>query len=295
MRRRKNDAVARSQRQTDGFLELIEKMLRLAPDQHLTFPPKPTPGDDPALQAQLISHQLLPRLMLAGADDPLADGGDFLLYQGFLLKEAGDPMDPLQRKLLRDAALGHLRIGKLHRAAALAKDRAAAEALSDQALWLSVKLRDVVVSLADCREQSARTVTPNRNASVDCAATKPAPNATSAVDAAIKETAAPAKERKRDATKRVSHGEPQGSPKTPAQRAASGNRPTKSRETRAKCNGMRTPARVRPGKSVAGKAHRTTGVKVKGPRGKKPLPATKDKKSARQLRAELDEMARWAV
>jgi len=270
-------------------------VLRLAADEHLVSPPSSTAVDDPLDKVELIAQTLSPTLLAAAVEVPRDHGADYFMYLGLLLKEAGNPTDPLHKMLVWQTAIAHFKIGKLHRDAAQAKDRATAEACCNAALGLTLELRKLVVALADYRERATKTVAPNRDASGGCAVTKPAPNATSAVDAAITETAAPPKERKRDATKHVSHGEPQGSPKTPAQRAASGNRPTKSRETRAKCNGMRTPARVRPGKSVAGKAHRTTGVKVKGPRGKKRRPATKEKKSARQLRADLDEMTRWGV
>jgi hypothetical protein len=217
------------------------------------------------------------------------------LYLGLLLKEAGNPTDPLHKMLVWQTAVAHFKIGKLHRDAAQAKDRATAEACCNAALGLTLELRKLVIALADYRERSARTVTPNRNASVDCAATKPAPSSAAVAEAAIVETAVTTKERQGGAPQRGSHGKHEGSPKASNRRAARGNRPTKAGKKGAKCGEERTLAPVGPRGSSPRMVRRPTGAKMEGPRGKKRRPATTDKKSARQLRAELDEMTRWAV
>ena len=206
MRRRKNDAVARSQRQTDGVSDPIGDMLRLT-DEHIVSPPSSTAVDDPLDKVELIAQTLSPTLLAAAVEVPRDHGADYFMYLGLLLKEAGNPTDPLHKMLVWQTAIAHFKIGKLHRDAAQAKDRATAEACCNAALGLTLELRKLVIALADYRERSARTVTPNRNASVDCAVTKPAPTSAAVAEAAITETAAPPKERKRDATKRVSHGE----------------------------------------------------------------------------------------
>lgn len=293
MRRRKNDAVAQSQRQTNGVLNPIGDMLRLT-DERLVSPPSPSAVDDPLDKVELIAQTLSPTLLEAAVEVPQDHGADYFLYLGLLLKEAGNPTDPLHKMLVWQTALAHFRIGKLHTDAALAKDKATAEACCNAALGLTLELGKLVVALADYRERATKTVAPKRDASVDCAVTKHATNATSAVEAATTETAAPPKERKGGTTRHGTCGKHHGSSKAPAGRTSGDGRPTKSREARANCSRTRTPARVRPGESVPEKVHRTTGAQVKGPRGKKRRPATKDTKSARQLRAELDELASWS-
>jgi hypothetical protein len=272
----------------------IEDMLRLSAEQPLVPLRTAKAEGDPLDRLELIAQTLHPALLAAAVEVPQDHGADYFLYLGLLLKEAGNPTDPLHKMLVWQTAVAHFKIGKLHRDAAQAKDRATAEACCNAALGLTLELRKLVVALADYRERSARAVMANMDDSVECAVTKPATNATSAVEAAKTETAAPPKERNRGAPQHGSHGKHLGVSKTPTGRTSSGRQPAKSREARANCSRTRTPSRVRPGGSVPGKVHRTTGAQVKGARGKKRRPATKDTKSARQLRADLDELASWS-
>ena len=88
---------------------------------------------------------------LSSGIDPQA----FPLYRDKLLKEAGDPSDPIEIMLIEQLALAHFNIGRLQIRSSSVQDAKLAVAYSDAATRLLGEFRRCTLALEDYRAKQA--------------------------------------------------------------------------------------------------------------------------------------------
>ena len=119
---------------------------------------------EPARQAAIVKHALFPSQMATAIG--LRDVFDASGYRAFLdqlVRDAGNPSDPLQIMLLQQMAMSHFRIGDLHGLAAKADDPKAVEAFTNAAARLTAEFRRSMVALAGYRQTVGAQPTGEKN------------------------------------------------------------------------------------------------------------------------------------
>lgn len=108
---------------------------------------------EPARQAAIVKHALFPSQMATaiGLRD-LFDASGYRAFLDQLVRDAGNPSDPLQVMLLQQMAMAHFRIGDLHGLAAKADDPKAVEAFNNAAGRLMAEFRRSMIALAGYRQ-----------------------------------------------------------------------------------------------------------------------------------------------
>ena len=270
MQQAENSSDTRSQNQADEFCDPIQEYMRQDAEQ---YPPPATP----LRQAQVIAQQLFPMLMSVAVDLPELEPEGVFRYLAWLIKESGNPRDPLVQMLLCQTALAHFRVVAIHAKAARCDDKDAFEAYSNAAIRLTAELRRLMLTVAEYRDRS-RTITTagNNGASIGYPVGTSSATSASAAEVAKIETRMEAKGEKQRDTKQRSNGRHRASCAPASQPSTGGRREAKSRQTRANYGGgTRMPAPVSAAESTMGKVHRSENGRGKGKVIKKQRQATK--------------------
>lgn len=266
MQRERNDSEKRKRQQSVEVPDLIQEYLRFDAEQYPPPPPPPPPAS-PLRQAQLIAQQLFPMLMASavGFSDLEAEG--FFRYMEWMIKEAGNPRDPLEQILLGQTALAHFRIGVLHTAAAGSTDKDAVEVYANAATRLTGELRRLILTLAEYRERSTTTTrAESTGALIGYPVETPLPTSAPAAEVAEVETEEVREGKNHcESSKKASNADDCAIAKSTAKPTTRGSRSEKSSATWASNGGgTRMPAPVCPARSTVGDDHRTTDTGGKG-------------------------------
>ncbi len=266
----RNDSEKRKRQQSGEVMDPIQEYLRLDVEQNPPLPPPPPPAS-PLRQAQFIAQQLFAMLMSAAVDFSQLHAEGYFRYLEWLIKESGNPGDPLQQMLLSQIAMAHFRIGTLHTAAAGATDKDAVEVYANAATRLTGELRRLILTLAEYRERSTTiTRAGNTGAPIGYPVETPLPTSASAAEIAKTGTVETANEKKHCDTELSSNADRCPSGNAAAQPTSGGSRPEKSCQTWSNYGGgTRTPAPVGDAKSALGEVHRPADTGGKGRRGQK--------------------------
>jgi hypothetical protein len=109
---------------------------------------KPTAAERAARQAEALRQAIIPACMAAalGLDRQVGPLG-YRAYLDQLLKDAGDPTDPVERMLLEQLALAHFRNAQLHADAGQARGVEAAKIYNSLAARMLGELRRTALAL----------------------------------------------------------------------------------------------------------------------------------------------------
>jgi hypothetical protein len=270
MQQAENRSDTRSQNQADEFCEPIQEYMRQDAEQ---YPPPATP----LRQAQVIAQQLFPMLMSVAVDLPELEPEGVFRYLAWLIKESGNPRDPLVQMLLCQTALAHFRVVAIHAKAARCDDKDAFEAYSNAAIRLTAELRRLMLTVAEYRDRS-RTITTagNNGASIGYPVGTSSATSASAAEVAKIETRMEVKGEKQRDTKQRSNGRHRASCAPASQPSTGGRGEAQSHQAWTNHGGgTRMPAPVSTAESTMGKVHRSENGRGKGKVIKKQRQATK--------------------
>lgn len=101
-----------------------------------------------AYQADVLRHLVFPSFMAEslGLEDSI-ESRAYVVYLRRLLQEAGNPTDPIERMMLEQLALAHLRIGQLHANAGKSKSTEACKIYTSGASRLLGEFRRTALAL----------------------------------------------------------------------------------------------------------------------------------------------------
>lgn len=120
-------------------------------------------------QSQVLTANAFPAYMAAVAGPSfsgLVESAGFAAYRDQILRDAGNPADPLERMLLEQAALAHLHIGLLHAKAAAAETADSAKVYLGAACRMQSEFRRLALALNELRsppKQKSFTVVKQAN------------------------------------------------------------------------------------------------------------------------------------
>jgi hypothetical protein len=121
------------------------------PSSPATLPaPSPSPPPySPEEQADILRRVIYPAMLASALKlDSLVRASGFRLFLDDLMRDAGDPDDPIERMLLEQMTMAHLRAGQLQ---AEAKEAVALEAIE-------IRTRGSAALMAECRKTALALV-----------------------------------------------------------------------------------------------------------------------------------------
>src|SRR5262245_7623667 len=115
---------------------------------------EPTAAERAAHQAEALRSAVFPSCMALalGLDNQVGPSG-YRAYLEQLLKDAGDPFDPIERMLIEQLGLAHFRVAQLHADAGRAQGVEAAKIYNAVAARLLGELRRTALALCVYRGQ----------------------------------------------------------------------------------------------------------------------------------------------
>lgn len=120
-------------------------------------PPEPKPPVSPLRQSQFLLQQFFPALMSLAVDFQDLEAEAFFRYLEHLVRESGNPTDPIERMMIEQIALAHFRIALLHSYAAGTADKDVVEVYTGSAVRLTGEFRRLVLALREYRDPAATT------------------------------------------------------------------------------------------------------------------------------------------
>ena len=115
-------------------------------------PPRSSPANPPERQAVLVKRAVVPASMATALGlDNLVGAAGYRLYLDELLRDAGNPTDPVEIMLFEQMAFCHLQALQLHGEAAEAKGLEATELYLSAAARLTAETRKIALALKEYR------------------------------------------------------------------------------------------------------------------------------------------------
>jgi hypothetical protein len=108
-------------------------------------------------QAMMVQDRLIPAIMqMAIAPRGTVDSDTVRGYRDEMLREMGNPSDPLERMMIEQAAVAHVMVLQFHSFTALAKSSIAAGVYANAAAKLMAELRKMILGVREYRSPMAR-------------------------------------------------------------------------------------------------------------------------------------------